>query len=161
MNNPFLSVESLSKSYRGSDSGDELVVFENVNFKLTKGEFVCIIGHSGCGKSTILNILAGLDKPSSGTLIMDNKEVQGPSLDRGVVFQNYSLLPWLTTLQNVTFGVKSRWPTWSKPEVTAHSLKYLKMVGLIKDFALLSSKNRPLPGIVSILLSPLRQISRT
>ncbi len=126
----FLSVEGLSKTYPSSNKSEDLVVFEDVDIKLEKGEFVCIIGHSGCGKSTILNILAGLDEPSKGVVLMDNKEISGPSLDRGVVFQNYSLLPWLTTLQNVTFAVKSRWPNWSKSEVINHSLKYLETVGL-------------------------------
>lgn len=124
----FLSVEDLGKKYQTRNS--ELVVFENVNFNLAKGEFVCIIGHSGCGKSTILNILAGLEMPTEGVVIMDDKEVRDPSLDRGVVFQNYSLLPWLTTLQNVNFGVRARWPKWNKDEVKNHSLKYLAMVGL-------------------------------
>lgn len=110
--------------------GKDLVVFEDINIDLEKGEFVCIIGHSGCGKSTILNVLAGLDYPTNGVIIMDEKEVSGPSLDRGVVFQNYSLLPWLTALQNVSFGVKSRCPEWSKQQVREHSCKYLDMVGL-------------------------------
>ncbi len=70
-------------------------MFENATFGVEKGEFVCILGHSGCGKSTIMNILAGLAEPTSGVVMMDGREVSGPSLDRGVVFQNYSLLPWL------------------------------------------------------------------
>ncbi len=126
----FVTVENLSKVYPGENKAEPLVVFEDVNVFIEKGEFVCIIGHSGCGKSTILNVLAGLDNPSSGNVIMDDKEVTGPSLDRGVVFQNYSLFPWLTTLQNVIFGVKARWPQWSKEQVEAHSRKYLEMVGL-------------------------------
>lgn len=128
MNDNFVSVEALSKVYP-SKTGD-LTVFEDVNIGIKKGEFVCIIGHSGCGKSTILNVLAGLDSPTSGSVIMDNKEVSGPSLDRGVVFQNYSLLPWLTALQNVCFGVKARWKDWSKKKVEEHSKHYLDMVGL-------------------------------
>lgn len=128
MKKHFVSVEGLSKHYPAKDG--ELIVFDNVNIGLEKGEFVCIIGHSGCGKSTILNVLAGLDSPTSGAVIMDGKEVAGPSLDRGIVFQNYSLLPWLTTLQNVTFGVRARWPDWSKEKVREHSAHYLDMVGL-------------------------------
>ncbi len=128
MSKSFVSLENLSKVYP-SKNGD-LTVFDEVDIKINKGDFVCIIGHSGCGKSTILNILAGLDKPSSGSVIMDGKEVDGPSLDRGVVFQNYSLLPWLTTLQNVNFGVAARQPNWSKDKVQQHSTKYLEMVGL-------------------------------
>lgn len=128
MNQRFISVEKLSKAFPAKDG--ELVVFDDVNISLDKGEFVCIIGHSGCGKSTILNVLAGLDSPSSGGVIMDGKEVAGPSLERGVVFQNYSLMPWLTTLQNVNFGVRARWPEWNKEQVNAHSRKFLELVGL-------------------------------
>ena len=128
MSNHFVSVEGLSKVF--PMKSEELVVFEDVNIGIEKGEFVCIIGHSGCGKSTILNALAGLETPSAGNIIMDGKEVAGPSLDRGVVFQNYSLLPWLTALQNVSFGVKARWPEWSKSKVTEHSSHFLDMVGL-------------------------------
>ncbi|MCG8316656.1 MAG: ABC transporter ATP-binding protein [Pseudomonadales bacterium] len=130
MSHSFVSVEGLAKIYPSPGKDDDLTVFENVSIDIEKGEFVCIIGHSGCGKSTILNVLAGLDEPSKGAVIMDGKEVSGPSLDRGVVFQNYSLLPWLTALQNVNFGVKARHPGWSKSEVEAHSMKYLEMVGL-------------------------------
>ncbi|MCG8668803.1 MAG: ABC transporter ATP-binding protein [Pseudomonadales bacterium] len=130
MSHGFVSVEGLGKSFPSPGKEDDLIVFNDVNISIDKGEFVCIIGHSGCGKSTILNVLAGLDQPSEGGVIMDGKEVSGPSLDRGVVFQNYSLMPWLTALQNVTFGVKARYPKWSKAEVEAHSLKYLEMVGL-------------------------------
>lgn len=128
MSKHFVSVEGLSRIYSGKPN--DVVVFENANLSIEQGEFVCIIGHSGCGKSTILNVLAGLDEPSSGGVIMDGKEVSGPSLDRGVVFQNYSLLPWLTALQNVSFGVKARWPEWTPQQVQAHSQKFLEMVGL-------------------------------
>jgi len=128
MQKHFLQIENLARRYPGKDG--ELTVFENANFGIDKGEFVCIIGHSGCGKSTIMNVLAGLDTPSDGHVFMNGKEVAGPSLDRGVVFQNYSLLPWLTALHNVTFAVSSRWPGWSKDKVRQHSYRYLKMVGL-------------------------------
>jgi nitrate/nitrite transport system ATP-binding protein len=128
MSKYFLEVENLARRFPGSEG--ELTVFENANFGIDKGEFVCIIGHSGCGKSTIMNVLAGLDTPSDGFVFMDGGEVAGPSLERGVVFQNYSLLPWLSALHNVTFAVSSRWPGWSKEEVRKHSYKYLEMVGL-------------------------------
>ncbi|WP_417845306.1 ABC transporter ATP-binding protein [Thalassospira povalilytica] len=130
MSTPFLSVQNLTKRFQAPKGGESLTVFENVNLGIEKGEFVCIIGHSGCGKSTILNILAGLDEPSDGAVIMNGKEVSGPSLDRGIVFQNYSLLPWLSALKNVTFAVQARYKSWSKKQVHDHSMKYLEMVGL-------------------------------
>jgi len=128
MNPRFLEVKDLAKRFPGKDG--ELTVFEDVSFSVEKGEFVCIIGHSGCGKSTILNVLAGLDQASGGEVYMTGQEVTGPALERGVVFQNYSLLPWRSALRNVTFGVQARWPGWSKAQVREHSLKYLHMVGL-------------------------------
>jgi nitrate/nitrite transport system ATP-binding protein len=130
MSQHFLQVEGLAKRFSSATDGGTLTVFDRVNFDIDKGEFVCIIGHSGCGKSTILNVLAGLDSASAGAVIMNGKEVAGPSLERGVVFQNYSLLPWLSALQNVTFGVRARWPQWSKARVLEHSERYLRMVGL-------------------------------
>jgi nitrate/nitrite transport system ATP-binding protein len=129
---PYLSIENLTQRFPDGQGG-ALTVFENATFGVEKGEFVVILGHSGCGKSTIMNILAGLAEPTSGAVVMDGQEVKGPSLDRGVVFQNYSLLPWLSTLKNVTFGVAARHPEWTKAEVIAHSTKYLAMVGLEGD----------------------------
>ena len=130
MSHAFLEVQGLAKRYPKAADGQGLTVFENTNFQIEKGEFVCVIGHSGCGKSTIMNILAGLDTPSDGIVIMNGKEISGPSLDRGVVFQNYSLMPWLSALKNVTFAVRARWPNWSKEQVIEHSMKYLELVGL-------------------------------
>jgi len=124
MSHPFLKVEGLARRYPG------VTVFEDIHFGIQKGEFACIIGHSGCGKTTILNVLAGLDEASAGTVIMDGREVSGPSLDRGVVFQGHALLPWLSALRNVEFAVRSRWPGWSAKAVHEHSVKYLEMVGL-------------------------------
>lgn len=124
----FVEVENLSKRYQTREG--ELTVFENANFGIEKGEFVCIIGHSGCGKSTILNILAGLDEASDGVVFMEGKEISGPSIERGVVFQNYSLFPWKTALKNIMFAVRARWPHLSKDEIKAHAYKYLELVGL-------------------------------
>jgi nitrate/nitrite transport system ATP-binding protein len=123
--NGFLQIERLSKAYVPSKP-----VFADVSFALDKGEFVCIIGHSGCGKTTILNVLAGLDTATSGNVIMDGREVSGPSLDRGVVFQSHALMPWLTVRQNIAFAVKSRWPDWKRAQVDAHVEKFVALVGL-------------------------------
>ncbi len=93
---PFLQVENLARIYPSPTGGEDVTVFDHVNFRIHKGEFVCVTGHSGCGKSTILNILAGLDTASAGNVFMDGREVSGPSLDRGVIFQSHALMPWLT-----------------------------------------------------------------
>jgi len=126
----FVEVQNLAREYPIRGQSEPLTVFENASFKIEKGEFICITGHSGCGKSTILNALAGLDTPTAGSVTMDNQEVSGPSLDRGIVFQNYSLLPWLTVFENVRFGVRARWPEWSKEQIAEQCHKYIKMVGL-------------------------------
>ncbi|HZE62162.1 MAG TPA: ABC transporter ATP-binding protein [Burkholderiales bacterium] len=120
----FLQVQDLAKRFGGT------TVFERVSLTMEKGEFVCIIGHSGCGKTTILNILAGLDRASEGAVLMDNREVAGPSLERGVVFQGHALMPWLSAMSNIAFAVKSRWPDWNRIQVQTHCQKFLDMVGL-------------------------------
>ncbi len=123
---PFIKVEGLSKRYRD----DQPPVFENINFSIQQGEFICVIGHSGCGKSTILNVLAGLEEATSGGVVMAGKEIAGPSLDRGVVFQSHALLPWLTVEQNIAFAVRSRHPRWSRRQIAEHGARFLEMVGL-------------------------------
>ncbi|KPF48142.1 nitrate/sulfonate/bicarbonate ABC transporter ATP-binding protein [beta proteobacterium AAP121] len=122
----FLKVEGLAKAYPGAKEP----VFEGVNFDIAQGEFVCIIGHSGCGKTTILNVLAGLESASSGHVFMDRREVAGPSLERGVVFQGHALMPWLTVRKNIAFAVRSKWPNWGRAQVDEHVEKYVKLVGL-------------------------------
>jgi len=122
----FLRVEGLAKTYPGSSEP----VFDSVNFGIAKGEFVCIIGHSGCGKTTILNVLAGLEQASTGHVFMDNREVAGPSLERGVVFQGHALMPWLSVRKNIAFAVRSKWPDWAADQVDAQVEKYVKLVGL-------------------------------
>jgi len=122
----FVEVDQLSKRYR-----DNLPpVFENVSFRIDQGEFICVIGHSGCGKSTILNVLAGLEEATSGVAVMAGREIAGPSLDRGVVFQGHALLPWLTARQNVAFALRSRHPEWSRRQIDEHAQRALDMVGL-------------------------------
>ncbi|MFN7724222.1 MAG: ABC transporter ATP-binding protein [Rubrivivax sp.] len=122
----FLKVEGLAKRYPGATEP----VFDSVNFEVAQGEFVCIIGHSGCGKTTILNVLAGLESASSGHVFMDRREVAGPSLDRGVVFQGHALMPWLTVRQNIAFAVRSKWPTWHRAEVDRQVSRFVDLVGL-------------------------------
>ena len=121
----FLKIEGLSKAFVPAKP-----VFADVSFTLERGEFVCIIGHSGCGKTTILNVLAGLDTATGGHVFMDGREVAGPSLERGVVFQSHALMPWLTVRRNIAFAVESRWPGWSRAQVNEHVEKYVALVGL-------------------------------
>jgi len=122
----FLKIENLAKTYvPGAEP-----VFDSVNFELAKGEFACIIGHSGCGKTTILNVLAGLEAATAGVAIMSGREIAGPSLDRGVVFQGHALMPWLTVRKNIAFAVRSKWPQWSAKQVDEHVQKYVTLVGL-------------------------------
>jgi nitrate/nitrite transport system ATP-binding protein len=124
MPSEFLQVENLGKAY-GAEP-----VFEGVNFSLSEGEFVCIIGHSGCGKTTILNALAGLETASTGHVFMDGREVVAPGLDRGVVFQGHALMPWLSVRDNIAFAVRSKWPQWPRAQVASHVEKYVQLVGL-------------------------------
>jgi nitrate/nitrite transport system ATP-binding protein len=121
---PWLSIEGIARSY------GERPVFRDVWFGVERGEFVALIGHSGCGKTTILNILAGLEAPDTGTIIMDGRPVAGPALDRAVIFQSHALLPWLTALGNVAFAVRSRHRDWGRAKVVAHAESVLGLVGL-------------------------------
>jgi nitrate/nitrite transport system ATP-binding protein len=123
---PLIRVENLSKVWPGQAES----VFADLNFTLHTGEFVCVIGHSGCGKTTILNILAGLDTASGGQVFLAGRELQGPGLDRGVVFQQHALLPWLTVQDNVAFAVRAKYPGWTKAQVTQHVAQYLALVKL-------------------------------
>jgi nitrate/nitrite transport system ATP-binding protein len=130
MTTPFISVERLTRRFPEPSGRGELTVFEDLWFGVEEGEVACIIGHSGCGKSTILNVLAGLDQPTAGTIIAAGQHVQGPSLDRAVIFQGHALMPWLSALGNVELAVSSRHPDWSRRQVREHALKYLALVHL-------------------------------
>ena len=121
----FLQIQGLQKAYDPAKP-----VFDAVNFDIQRGEFVCVIGHSGCGKTTILNVLAGLDTATAGHVFMEGREISGPSLDRGVVFQSHALMPWLTVRKNIAFAVQSRWPQWSAAQINAHVEQYVALVGL-------------------------------
>jgi len=129
MSDHFISIEGIARRFPAS-GGSATTVFENVWLAMSRGEFACIIGHSGCGKTTVLNILAGLDAPSSGAVIVDGQAIEGPSLDRAVIFQSHALLPWRTVLGNVTYAVSSKWRDWDKAKVAAHAQKFIDLVGL-------------------------------
>ena len=124
-----VKISNVSKIYKGTNK--DVHALDNVNLDIYKNEFVCVIGSSGCGKSTLLNILAGLDTPNSGTIEIDGKAIEGTGVDRGVVFQQYALFPWLTVAKNVAFGLELQ--KKSKDEINKIVDHYLKAVGLI-DF---------------------------
>jgi nitrate/nitrite transport system ATP-binding protein len=128
MTEKFISLEAVSKRYP-APSG-VTTVFDGLWLAMRRGEFVCMIGHSGCGKTTVLNILAGLDTPSEGVVIVDGQTIEGPSLDRAVIFQSHALLPWRTAMGNVAYAVSSRWRRWSAVRVRAHAQRFIELVGL-------------------------------
>ncbi|AIA71820.1 nitrate transport protein [Pectobacterium atrosepticum SCRI1043] len=101
---PIIQVQKVSQRF--NTASGEFLALDQVSFDIHTGETVSLIGHSGCGKSTLLNLIAGLTLPSSGGLLCDNREIDGPGPERGVVFQNHSLLPWLTTYENVALAVR-------------------------------------------------------
>jgi nitrate/nitrite transport system ATP-binding protein len=128
MSQRFISIEGITRRFEVG--GKISTIFENLWLSMPRGEFVCIIGHSGCGKTTVLNILGGLDVPSEGVVIVDNQEIVGPSLDRAVIFQSHALLPWRTVMGNVAYAVTSRWRKWGRAEVKAQAQKFIDLVGL-------------------------------
>jgi nitrate/nitrite transport system ATP-binding protein len=131
---PFLQLQSIRKVF--SRGGAETEVLADISLDIAEGEFVSIIGHSGCGKSTLLNLIAGLTKVSSGAVLLENREVNEPGPDRAVVFQNHSLLPWLTVYENVRIAVdKVFGRTKTRAERHAWTLHNLDLVqmGHAKD----------------------------
>ena len=123
-----VSIQGIEKKYNTRKG--EVVALNGVNFDIKENEFICVIGPSGCGKSTLLNIIAGLLEPTAGQILVDGKPIQGTGTDRGVVFQQYALFPWLTVKKNVEFGLKLK--GLSKDECDSIAMKYLKMVELEK-----------------------------
>ncbi|PPD55155.1 MAG: ABC transporter ATP-binding protein [Methylotenera sp.] len=109
-------------------ANQDFVAVDNVTLDVREGEFMVIVGPSGCGKSTLLDLLAGLTKPTSGQILLDNKPIVGPALDRGIVFQQYALFPWLTSLGNIEFGLEAKGvPAKERREIARH---FLDLVGL-------------------------------
>ena len=126
----YLEFSQLSKIYPTSDGNSTVKVVDGFDMKMKKGEFISIIGHSGCGKSTVLSMTAGLNSISEGGIVLDNREIDGAGPDRGVVFQAPSLFPWLTAFENVTLGVDKVYPHAAKSERDDIVEYYLTRVGL-------------------------------
>src|SRR5712691_369460 len=153
----FLELSNLTKVYP-TPKGPAVIV-RNFNLRICKGEFVCLIGHSGCGKSTVLSMVAGLNDLTAGGMILAGKELVGPGPDRGIVFQSPCLLPWLTAFENVMLGVDQVFYTADRPERRQIAEYYLSVVGLAeamhKKPAELSQGMRQRVGIArAFALSP-------
>lgn len=124
----FLAVRNLSKSY--GTGTRKTPVLKDINLEINEGEFVAIVGFSGSGKTTLISALAGLIQPDQGEILKQGKSITGPGPDRGVVFQNYSLMPWLTVYGNIALSVDATYPGWSRQQRKAHVEKYIALVGL-------------------------------
>ena len=105
---PFIAFRNVRKSFRDAREGRIVHAIEDISLEIERGEFVTVIGPSGCGKTTLLNILAGFELPSAGQVLLEGQAIDGPGADRGVVFQEYALFPWLTLRQNVEYGPRER-----------------------------------------------------
>jgi bicarbonate transport system ATP-binding protein len=125
---PLLSLENISKVYPTPNG--PYTVLENVNLSIQAGEFICVIGHSGCGKSTLLNMVSGFSTPTTGSVLLKGVPIEKPGPDRMVVFQNYSLLPWLTAFENVYLAVDAVSPEKPEAQKRAIARDHLAMVGL-------------------------------
>ena len=122
----FLKIDHVSFAY---DDGDRLVL-QDIDMDIREGEFVCLLGQSGCGKSTFLRLLAGLEAPTTGKILMGGELVTQPSLDRGVVFQDYGLFPWMTAGENILLALRQRYPRRDTKDLKQVALNMLQAVGL-------------------------------
>lgn len=129
MSEPLLVLDGVSKSYAGH------AVLKDVDLTIRAGEFVAVVGYSGAGKTTLLSILAGLVKADAGRVLLEGKEIAGPGPDRGVIFQTYSLLPWMSVLDNVLLAVDQVFPGWPAAKRREHAEKFLRMVKLTPALA--------------------------
>ncbi|MFD2369147.1 ABC transporter ATP-binding protein [Brevibacillus sp. GCM10020057] len=123
---PKLVIDNVGKVF--STKSGQVVALDQTSFSVAEGEFVTILGPSGCGKSTILRVVAGLEEPTSGHVYLDGKEIKGPGPDRGMVFQSYTLYPWLTVKDNITFGLDLKGVPKKEQDEIAHH--YLDLIGL-------------------------------
>lgn len=123
---PFLQLSNVTKAFGRTR------VLDNINLSIERGEFVAIVGYSGSGKTTLVSLIAGLIKADTGTVKLNDLDITGPGPDRGIVFQNYSLLPWLTVAENIALAVDQVFPNYSPEKKRQHVAKYIEMVNLTK-----------------------------
>ena len=124
----FLELNGVSRGFGARDGRSEILC--DINLQIEKGEFVSIVGYSGAGKTTLISMIAGLIKPDKGTITLNDLEITAPGPDRGVVFQNYSLLPWLTVYDNIYLAVDQVFPNWASTKKARHTERYIAMVNL-------------------------------
>jgi nitrate/nitrite transport system ATP-binding protein len=127
----FVEVDHVDRVFKLPDGG-QYIALKNIDLNIHKGEFVSLVGHSGCGKSTLLNIMAGLDQPSAGGVVLEGRQVTEPGPDRMVVFQNYSLLPWLTVRENIALAVDQVMQKHPQPVRDRMIDHHMELVGLQK-----------------------------
>ncbi|MCB8822144.1 ABC transporter ATP-binding protein [Microvirga rosea] len=128
MTNTVLTIDNVSRVFPGMRGGAPVRALEPTNLSVTENDFITILGPSGCGKSTLLRIVAGLDKPTSGRVVLKGQEIRAPGADRGMVFQSYTLFPWLTVADNIAYGLREKSvPSSMRREIVA---SYIDKVGL-------------------------------
>lgn len=125
---PFLELKGVSKSF--GENGSRTEVLRDINLSIERGEFVAIVGYSGAGKTTLISLIAGLLRPDAGTITLNDLEITAPGPDRGIVFQNYSLLPWLSVYENIYLAVDQVFPNWSPAKKQQHTESHVAMVNL-------------------------------
>jgi nitrate/nitrite transport system ATP-binding protein len=124
----FLELKNVSKCY--GPVAKQTTILKDINLQIERGEFVAIVGYSGAGKTTLISMIAGLIKPDTGTITLNDLEITEPGPDRGIVFQNYSLLPWMTVYENIYLAVDQVFPNWAPAKKQLHTEKYIAMVNL-------------------------------
>ncbi len=124
----FLEIKGASKTYTTGNSRTE--VLDDINLEINEGEFVAIVGYSGAGKSTLINLFSGLVKTDTGSVLLEGRPIAGPGPDRGIIFQNYSLLPWLSVYENIALAVDQLFPDWSAAKRREHVEHHIAMVKL-------------------------------
>ncbi|MDX1950864.1 MAG: ABC transporter ATP-binding protein, partial [Verrucomicrobiota bacterium] len=125
---PFLELKNVSKSFGNRHARTE--VLKDINLSINKGEFVAIVGYSGSGKTTLISLIGGLLQQDSGTMTLNDLEITKPGPDRGIVFQNYSLLPWMTVYENIYLAVEQVFPNWSAAKKANHTEEHIALVNL-------------------------------